>query len=67
LRTTDNTAFLWALTPDELEALTDLGRRQRCAAEAVDVWPDIYTDVLAISERLFSEGAAALTHLDRAI
>jgi CRP-like cAMP-binding protein len=29
LRTTDNTAFLWALTPDELEALTDLGRRQR--------------------------------------
>jgi CRP-like cAMP-binding protein len=31
LRTTDNTAFLWALTPDELEALTDLGRRQRYA------------------------------------
>jgi len=29
LRTTDNAAFLWALTPDELEALTESGRRQR--------------------------------------
>jgi CRP-like cAMP-binding protein len=29
VRTTDNTAFLAALTPDEVEALTKLGRRQR--------------------------------------
>ena len=29
MRHEDDTAFLWALTPDELEALTSLGRRQR--------------------------------------
>jgi CRP/FNR family cyclic AMP-dependent transcriptional regulator len=29
MRHTDKTAFLWALTPGELEVLTSLGRRQR--------------------------------------
>jgi CRP/FNR family cyclic AMP-dependent transcriptional regulator len=29
MRSTENAAFLWALTPDELDALTELGRRQR--------------------------------------
>src|SRR5258708_1909140 len=29
MRNRDDTAFLWALTPDELESLTELGRRQR--------------------------------------
>ncbi len=29
MKARDDTAFLWTLTPDELEALTTLGRRQR--------------------------------------
>src|SRR5258708_11748273 len=29
MRNRDDTAFLWALTADELESLTELGRRQR--------------------------------------
>ena len=29
MRHRDETAFLWALTPDELEALVGLGRRQK--------------------------------------
>ena len=34
MRSRDDTAFVWALTADELEALSDLGRRQRYAKGA---------------------------------